>query len=151
MRSHCHILCNIKQVQANQLLSAPPLKPSENLWFPDKSKECTSQMIHSDARIGESFLTYQGWKTTLISSSKRKNVLEWKHALLPLWLLPLWQEILMMFLSVPQPLKLLANIFLSHRYIYLVTCRLQCTWTPYYKIKKEKDITKKNDVLFLRK
>ena len=62
----------------------------------------------------------------------------------------LWQEILM-FLSVPQPLKLLATIFLSHRYIYLVTCRLQCTWTPYYKIKKEKPYNEKNCVLFLRK
>ena len=49
----------------------------------------------------------------------------------------LWQEVLVMFPSVPQLLKLLANIF-SHRYIYLVTCRLHCTWTPYYKIKKEK-------------
>ena len=55
----------------------------------------------------------------------------------------LWQEILMMFLSVPQPLKLLANIFLSHRYIYLVTCRLQCTWTPHYNIKKEKQYHEK--------
>ena len=49
----------------------------------------------------------------------------------------LWQEVLVMFLSVPQLLKPLANIF-SHRYIYLVTCRLHCTWTPYYKIKTEK-------------
>ena len=29
----------------------------------------------------------------------------------------LLQEILMIFLSVPQPLKLLANIFFLHRYI----------------------------------
>ena len=63
----------------------------------------------------------------------------------------LWQEILMMFLSVPQTLKLLANIFPSHRYIYLVTCRLQCTWTPYYKIEREKQYNRKNCVLFLRK
>ena len=62
----------------------------------------------------------------------------------------LWQEILM-FLSVPQPLKLLANIFLSHRFIYLVACRIQCTWTPYYKIDKGKQYNKKNCVLFLRK
>ena len=40
----------------------------------------------------------------------------------------LLQEILMIFLSVPQPLKLLANIFLLHRYIYLVKCRLQ-SWS----------------------
>ena len=53
----------------------------------------------------------------------------------------IWQETL--FLSVSQPLKLLVNIFLSHRYIYLVTCRLQCTWNPYYKIDKKKNITKK--------
>ena len=50
-----------------------------------------------------------------------------------------------------QPLKLLANIFLSHSYIYLMTCRLQCTWTPYYKIEKEKQYNEKNCVLFLRK
>ena len=56
----------------------------------------------------------------------------------------LWQKIFMMFLSVPRLLKLLANIFLSHRYIYLVICRLQCTWTPYYKIENKKNITKKN-------
>ena len=37
----------------------------------------------------------------------------------------LWQEILMMFLPAPQPLKPLANIFFPHRYIYLVICRLQ--------------------------
>ena len=37
----------------------------------------------------------------------------------------LWQEILMMFLSAPQPLKPLANIFFPHRYIYLVIRRLQ--------------------------
>ena len=55
----------------------------------------------------------------------------------------LWQEISMMFLSVPQPLKLLANIFLSHRYIYLVICRLQCTWIPYYKTEKEKQYNEK--------
>ena len=55
----------------------------------------------------------------------------------------LWQEILMMFLSVLQPLKLLANTFLSQRYIYLVACRLQCTWTPYYKIEKEKQYNEK--------
>ena len=52
----------------------------------------------------------------------------------------IWQVTL--FLSVPQPQKLLANIFLKHRYIYLVTCR-QCTWTPYYKIEKEKMSRKK--------
>ena len=45
--------------------------------------------------------------------------------------------------DVSQPLKLLANIFLSHRYIYLVTCRLQCTWTPHYNIKKEKQYHEK--------
>ena len=50
-----------------------------------------------------------------------------------------------------QPLKLLANIFLSHSYIYLVTCRHQCTWTTYYKIEKEKQYNEKNCVLFLRK
>ena len=55
----------------------------------------------------------------------------------------LWQEVLVMFPSVPQLLKLLANIFLSHRYIYLVTCRLQCTWTPHYNIKKEKQYHEK--------
>ena len=59
----------------------------------------------------------------------------------------LWQEIWMMFLSVPQTLKLLANIFLSHRYIYLVTCRPQYTWTPYYKIEKEKQFSEKNCIL----
>ena len=37
-------------------------------------------------------------------------------------------DVCLMFLSVPPPLKLLANIFISHRYIYLVTCRLQ-SWS----------------------
>ena len=59
----------------------------------------------------------------------------------------LWQEIWMMFLSVPQTLKLLANIFLSHRYISLVTCRPQYTWTPYYKIEKEKQFSENNCIL----
>ena len=41
----------------------------------------------------------------------------------------LWQEIVMMFLSVPKLLKLLANFFLSHRYIFLVTfiCWYPCS------------------------
>ena len=41
--------------------------------------------------------------------------------------------------AIPQPLKLLSRYFPPHhRYIYLVTCRLQCTWTPYNKMEKEK-------------
>ena len=39
--------------------------------------------------------------------------------------------------------KTFSKYFLSHSYIYLVTCRLQCTWTPYYKIKKEKQYHEK--------
>ena len=59
----------------------------------------------------------------------------------------MWQEILTMFLSVPQPLKLLANIVLSHRNIYLVLCIFQYTWTPHYKIEKEKQYNKKKTAL----
>ena len=81
-----------------------------------------SQIIHSNAPMGQSTLTHQGWTITLVFSSKKKIVLEWKHALLPFYLviaimitlltnkwttrnsLP-WQQILMMFLSVPQSLN----------------------------------------------
>ena len=107
--------------------------------------------------MGEFSLMHQDWTITLVFSSNNffirmktrstaflgitimiplTNRCSTKNSLL-------WQEILMMFLSVPQPLKLLANIFLSHRYIYLVTCRLQCTWTPHYNIKKEKQYHEK--------
>ena len=80
-----------QRVQANQLNSVPPLKPSENLWFPDNSREYRSQIIHSNAPMGESPLPHQGWTITLVFSKKRKIfVLKWKHALLPFWLLSLW-------------------------------------------------------------
>ena len=50
-----------------------------------------------------------------------------------------WQEILMMLLSVLQPLTFLSKYFPpAHKYIYLVKCRMQWMWTPYNKIEKEK-------------
>ena len=81
-----------------------------------------SQKMHSNAPMGQSTLMHQGWTITLVFSSKKKIVLEWKHALLPFCLViaimntlltnkwstrnsMLWQEILMMFLSVPQSLN----------------------------------------------
>ena len=42
-----------------------------------------SQVIHSNAPMGQSTLMHQGWTITLVLSSKRNIVLEWKHALLP--------------------------------------------------------------------
>ena len=81
-----------------------------------------SQIIHSNVPMVQSTLTYQGWTITRVFSSKKKIVLEWKHALLPFYLviaimttlltnkwstrnILLWQEILMMFLSVPRSLN----------------------------------------------
>ena len=50
-----HFASSIKQVQANQLSSIPPLKP---LWF---SNDYRSQIIHPNAPISESTVTHQGW------------------------------------------------------------------------------------------
>ena len=59
-----------KRVQANQLSSTPSLKLSENLWFSGNSREYRSQIIHSNALMGES------WRLNnhLIFSSERKVV-----------------------------------------------------------------------------
>ena len=97
--------------------------------FPLMVKRCARdevhyrrQITHSNARMGQSTLTHQGWTINLVLSSKRKIVLEWKHALLPFHLAIaimttlitnkwstrnslLWQEVLMMFLSVSQSLN----------------------------------------------
>ena len=47
--------------------------------------------------------------------------------------------------------KTLIIIFLLHRNIYLVICRLQSTWTPYSKIKKKRQYKLENCILVLRK
>ena len=97
--------------------------------FPLIAKRCTgdevdyrSQVIHSNTPMGQSTLKHQGWTITLVFSRKKKNVLEWKYDPLPFYLVIaimtrlltnkwstrislLWQEILMMFLSVPQSLN----------------------------------------------
>ena len=70
----CFSSFKIKQDQANQLSSAPPLKP---LWFSDDHR---SQIIYSNAPMGESNLTHQGWTITPVFSNNRKIVLERKHA-----------------------------------------------------------------------
>ena len=44
-----NLVSNTKQVQANQINSVPPLRPSEKLWFFDDSRRCRSQNIHSNA------------------------------------------------------------------------------------------------------
>ena len=65
----------------------------------------------------------------------------------------LWHEILMILLSVATSItkSIKQKYYLSAYYIHVVTCRLQCTWTPYYKIEKEKQYKEKNCVFFLRK
>ena len=57
----------------------------------------------------------------------------------------------MMLLSVPQSLKLLSKYLPPAYYIYVVTCILQCTWTPNNKTEKEKIYIKKKNTSFLRK
>ena len=97
--------------------------------FPLIEKRCVvdevdyrSQIIHSNAPMGQFTLTHKWWTIALVFWSKKKIVLEWKHALLPLYLVIaimttlltnkwtarnslLWSEILMMFLSAPQSLN----------------------------------------------
>ena len=143
-----HLPSNIKLVQANQLQSPPTscslkaimifwrlqnnLVPEQNilLFFafllsaercPGDEVDYRSQIIHSNVSTCQSALMHR-WTITLLFSSKKKNVLEWKHALLPVYLVIsimttlltnklstrnslLWQEILMMFLSVHQSLN----------------------------------------------
>ena len=80
-----------KRVQVNKPVKLHPSpKTSENIWSSDNSKEYRSQIIHSNAPMGESSWMHQIWTITLVFSNSRKNVLEWKHALLPFWLLSLW-------------------------------------------------------------
>ena len=107
----------------------PRAKNTALFCFPLIVKRCAggevdyrSQIIHSNAPMGQSTLTHQGWTITFVFSSKRKIVLEWKHALLPFYLVIaimttlltnkwstrnslLWQEISIIFLSVPQSLR----------------------------------------------
>ena len=81
-----HLVSNIKRVQANQLSSASPLKPSENWWSLDDSRKYRSQITHSNATICES-LTHR--QSPSFSQVRGKVVLEWNHALLSFWLLSL--------------------------------------------------------------
>ena len=43
------------------------------------------------------------------------------------------------------------NVFLLHRYIYMVTCRLQCAQNQYNKTEKRKQYKREKNVLSLRK
>ena len=107
----------------------PRAKNAALFCFPLIVKRCAggevdyrSQIIHSNAPMGQSTPTHQGWTITLVFSSKKKIVLQWKHDLPPFYLVTaimttlsankwstrnsmLWQEILMMFLSVSQSLN----------------------------------------------
>ena len=80
-----------KRVQVSKPVKlCPSPKTSENIWSSDNSKEYRSQIIHSNAPMGESSWMHQIWTITLVFSNSRKNVLKWKHALLTFWLLSLW-------------------------------------------------------------
>ena len=127
MRNHCHIWrINIKRVQAKQLSSAPPLKSSESLWFSDNSREFRSQIIHSNAPMDES-LTHPVWTITLVFSSKRKILLEWKYVLLPNCSTFLFWILLRYLLNI-----LSWQYFLVLFFCYVVPLLCSCSTIPWY-------------------